>query len=149
MSEAAYENLKAMIGDKVEKYFDPPFTPAEKRAVLTRPDHGIQRLAKMTEYSSLDDFLRDQNNFYWHFAKVDATSGNQNYRARRVLQRLELLNPELVNKLLDKIDQHTPFTDEQKADLYQAYREMAKLVDASDKGVLDKDGEVDSSYLTR
>ena len=134
MSEVAYEDIYGKLGYKeLPEYIDEPLSEEEKREVVEAKDHGVKNPAIMVEYRDIDEFRKRQNNFYAHFARTKNPIVGA-YRTHRAFQRFEILYPELTSKLLYKVSQSEPITDEQWHDLFEAYQKMSKLVDSSDAG---------------
>ena len=146
MSEAAYENLRQMLGEEYLDTIDKPLTEEEKAAVLSREDHGVTSPVQLQQFETVDEFKKVYNNFFIHFAPEGPQSSANPYRTRRAFQRFEILYPDLTKKLLGKYDRGKEPNEEEQRDLFEAYKLMSPLVDATDVDVV-IDGKVNQNYL--
>jgi len=108
------------------------------------------QIAPQKEYKTLEDFIREQNNFYLYFLD-DCFIGNEVYRAQLPFKRFQEQNPEMerdvtkatVQSKRSKQRQELPYEK-----LWEAYKIMSKLVYVDDEHVM-HDGQPDSWYLCR
>jgi hypothetical protein len=107
----------------------------------------IQRPARLTEYSTVDEFVQEQNNFYLHF--YDGNFIGDAYRQREAFNRFNTLFPEQAKQLqvqvTQAVQQRKPLP---YRDLFEAYWSMKQLVCEFDKCV-QRNGVVDPEYLIR
>lgn len=149
MSEAAFQTLDnlGLTEDKRERlYIDSPLTEEEKEALLNQPDKGITPVP-MREFRTLDEFKDGGNNFHVTFTyQHPENMFGAIKRTQKSFQRLEILKPELVKRLMDKFATTSDIDAQAWEDMYEAYKEMSKLVDVNDRGVAEK-GEHANNYL--
>lgn len=103
-----------------------------------RRGEPVPNMIPQVRFNSLDDFLRDQNNFYSYFSARSTSWGI--VRARNLqLQRFELLHPELAQKLVDGFaaNPESPYAviREMRGELFEAYQKMSVLVSVDDRNV--------------
>jgi hypothetical protein len=107
----------------------------------------IQKPAQMRRFSSINEFVNNQNNFYLHF--FDNFIGDA-YRTREVYARFREINPVELRRLQTEV---THSVKEKKPlpveELFNAYFLMAQLVCENDKYVSTAHGTIDKDYLTR
>lgn len=121
----------------------------EEIAALGRPDKGITPVPQR-QYMNLEEFWRDQNNFHATF--TNPTFGGDPLRMRKAYQRFQILYPDLDKPLRAKFaelreDGPPTLSDEDRAEIFEAYKLMSELVDIYDP-YLPVDPKVQKVYLT-
>jgi len=106
-------------------------------------------IAPQTEYKTLDDFMKGQNNF-WHFFIEDSFLGRLHRDKVEAYARFEEQNPDFAKELMQRAtrmyreNHQLPWED-----LQRAYNLMAKLVHEDDRYVRRDDGSLDTRKLCR
>lgn len=133
---------------------DPLLTPEEVEALKAQGDKSLPDPVPQYAPVDLEEFKDWQNNFYSFFRGGGGFDlGKRRFKA---FQRLTVLDPSLVDQLYAEMadfeahkDETIEFSDSLWKKLYQAYQEMATLVDKSDCYVVREDGQPDIYFLKR
>lgn len=116
---------------------------------------ALNNPAKMQQFTDIEEFIKDRNNFYMYFTndKHDPAMGDYMidiYFDNPANQRFRIKYPNLFNDLYLELKDYNPYTDDlsnqQYAKLYGAYKLMSKLIDKNDPGVI-QNGEVKPRQL--
>lgn len=131
-------------------------TTEEIEALTSRPDKGLIKPVPQYIPNDIEEFKNWQNNFHAFFRLRGGFDVGK--RRFKVFQRLAVLEPQLVDRLIsgmqeyeNRSDVYAGFDDNLWQELYHAYQQMAGLVDANDRYVIEDgtNGEPDRYFLKR
>ncbi len=106
-------------------------------------------VAPQTEFESLDDFIRGQNNYYAYF--LDDCDWGISHRERPPFRRFQEAHPEMERKVTDATIRALRAESRQKLpyeQLWETYKIMSRLVFVDDRSVM-RDGQPDKYFLIR
>lgn len=136
--------------EAIEEVRDPLLTNEEREALLTREDKGIEPV-EIRSFKDVDSFREGSNNFFLTFAAVKESEEWFIKRRTKAFQRLEILNPDLVDSLTRQLQgkwRQNKIDDAGWAGLFEAYRQLSQLVDINDPHVV-RGGVVDDLRFCR
>jgi len=113
------------------------------------------KIAPQVEFKSLEDFVRDSNNFFLFFLP-DCWASQSSYRTKEAFLRFQKAHPEIdreisqatITAVRDDPTKSFPPKATPWEKLFDAYKTMSQLVFADDRYVM-RDGKLDDWFLCR